>query len=70
MIIKPTAALDEIYKPMNLSSYSALISSNININNYWIEKAKDRVKVGTSYSKSCQIDYLLVKSGVNWWDEI
>lgn len=70
IIIKPTEALDEIYKPMNLSSYSTLLSANININNYWIEKAKDRVKVGTSYPKSCQVDYLIIKSGVNWWDEI
>jgi hypothetical protein len=70
MIIKPTEALDGIYKPMNLSSYSTLLSSNININNYWLEKAKDRVRVGTSYPKACQIDYLIIKSGVNWWDEI
>jgi hypothetical protein len=70
MIIKPTEALDEIYKTMNLSSYSVLTSSNININSYWLEKAKDRVKIGTSYPISCQIDYLVIKSGVNWWDEI
>lgn len=70
MIIKPTAALDEIYKDMNLSSYSVLLSSSININSYWLEKAKDRVKIGTSYPKACQIDYLIIKSGVNWWDEI
>ncbi len=70
IIIKPTESLDDIYKPMNLSSYSVLLSSDTNINNYWLEKAKDRVKVGTSYSTPCQIDYLLIKSGVNWWDEI
>jgi hypothetical protein len=70
MVIKPTEAMDEIYKGMNLSSYSVLLSSNININTYWLEKAKDRVKIGTSYPKSCQIDYLMIKSGINWWDEI
>ncbi len=70
VVIKPTAELDEIYQTMNLSSYSVLLSSNININSYWIEKKVDRVKVGTSYPKSCQIDYLIIKSGANWWDEI
>jgi hypothetical protein len=70
MIIQPTESLDEIYKPMKLSSYSVLLSSNININSYWLEKAKDRVKVGTSYAKACQIDYMIIKTGVNWWDEI
>lgn len=70
IIIKPTSENDNIYQPMNLSSYTTLLSSNININNYWLEKAVDRVKVGTSYSSACQIDYLIIKSGVNWWDEI
>jgi hypothetical protein len=70
MIIKPTAEKDEIYKPMNLSSYSTIITANININNYWIEKYNDRVKIGTSYPKACRLDYLLIKSGINWWDEI
>lgn len=70
MIIRPTEELDEIYKAMNLSSYTVLLSSNTNINSYWLEKAKDRVKVGTSYTTPCQIDYLIIKSGVNWWDEI
>lgn len=70
MIIRPTVNVDEIYKPMSLSSYTVLLSSDTNINSYWLEKAKDRVRVGASYSTPCQIDYLIIKSGVNWWDEI
>jgi hypothetical protein len=68
-VIKPTTDLDGIPQEMNLSDYSVLISSNVNINTYWTEKSSDRVKIFTSFSRSCIIDYLFIKEGINWWDE-
>ena len=50
--------------------YSIVISSNENINTYYIEKGKDRAKIGTSYPASCTIDYFMVKTGVDWWNLI
>lgn len=71
-IIKPDVALDNIYKPMNLpQGYSVLLSTNKNINIYWIEKAVDRTRIGTSYPmENCTVDYFFVEKGLNWWDEI
>jgi hypothetical protein len=51
-------------------NYSIIISSNENINTYYMEKGSDRVKVGTSYPAPCTIDYLMVKNGVDWWNLI
>jgi hypothetical protein len=51
-------------------NYSIIVSSNENINIYYMEKGSDRVKIGTSYSTPCIIDYLIVKNGVDWWNLI
>jgi hypothetical protein len=67
-LIKPSTALDGFQHLPDLSSYSIILSSNTNINTYWIEKATDRVKIGTSYPTPCSIDYLMVKTGVDWWN--
>ena len=69
-IIQPSTTEDNNLQPMDLSDYSVILSSNININTFWIEKAADRVKIGTSFPAACTIDYFIIKSGVNWWNEI
>jgi hypothetical protein len=51
-------------------NYSVVISSNENINTYYIEKGTNCVKIGTSYPASCYIDYFIVKTGVDWWNLI
>ncbi len=70
MIIKPDQILDGFVENMNLDNYSVILTSNNNINMFWVEKAIDRVKIGTSFETPCVIDYLIIKSGVNWWNEI
>jgi hypothetical protein len=70
MIIKPDNTTDGFYQDMNLSDYSIILSSNININTFWLEKSVDRVKIGTSFPAACTIDYFIIKSGVNWWNEL
>lgn len=70
MIIRPTLALDGITTDMNLDDYAVILTSDTNINNYWIEKGTDRVKIGTSYPTTCVIDYMFIKTGINWWEEI
>lgn len=67
-LIKPTFALDGFQTLPNLNSYSIILSSNTNINTFWIEKTTDRVKIGTSYPTPCSVDYLMVKTGVDWWN--
>jgi hypothetical protein len=75
LIIRPTQAIDGISANnlMDFSSaqdYSVILSSNININTFWMDKRADRVKIGTSYANRCIIDYLFIKTGLNWWDEV
>jgi hypothetical protein len=70
LIIKPEKSIDGNYIPMNLDDYSVILTSNNSINMFWIEKAVDRVKVGTSFPTACTVDYLIIKTGVNWWNEI
>jgi hypothetical protein len=70
MIIKPDQELDGFVENMNLNDYSVILTSNNNINMFWIEKAIDRVKIGTSFETPCVIDYLIIKAGVNWWNEL
>jgi len=70
MIIQPNFVQDGITTPMDLEDYTVILSSNTNINNYWIEKGTDRVKIGTSYPIACVIDYMFIKTGINWWEEI
>jgi hypothetical protein len=75
LIIRPTLINDGIstsnlMKFAQSNSYSVILSSNTNINTYWIDKRADRVKVGTSYPVQCIINYLFIKTGLNWWDEI
>ena len=68
--------IDSAGKPIVDSSgnteynYSIMLSSNENINRYYVEKASDRVKIGGSYPVNCNIDYLMVKTGVDWWNLI
>ena len=78
-IIKPSIQKDGIptqelskfdYRVKTGTNWSMLISSNININSFWIEKGLDRIKIGTSYPKVCIIDYLIIQAGLNWWDII
>jgi hypothetical protein len=68
-IIKPTAFMDGIQQTPNLTDYSVILTPSSNINMFWCEKATDRVKIATSYPKQCIIDYLLIKKGIDWWDE-
>jgi hypothetical protein len=75
LIIRPSKALDGISDNnlmsfTNSSDYSTILSTNTNINTYWISKRSDRVKIGTSYPIKCIINYLFMKTGLNWWDEI
>lgn len=67
-LIKPSLALDGFQQLPNLDSYSIILSSNTNINTFWLEKAPDRVKIGASYPTPCSVDYLMVKTGVDWWN--
>ena len=70
-IIKPSSQLDGITIPMNLENgYSTILSTSNNINTFWIEKASDRVKIGSSYPVKTVIDYLIIKNGIDWWDEL
>lgn len=70
MIIRPTMSQDGITTNMDLDDYAVILTSNTNINNYWIEKGTDRVKIGTSHPTTCTIDYMFIKTGINWWEEI
>ena len=67
-LIRPTTSLDGFQVLPNLSSYSIILSSNVNINTFWINKAPDRVIIGTSYPTPCSVDYLMVQTGVDWWN--
>jgi hypothetical protein len=70
-IIKPTAYSDNHNIPMDFESgYSVFTSTNVNINTYWLEKSNDRAKIGTSFPAKCIIDYLFIKNGYDWWDEL
>lgn len=69
-IIEPeTTGADGFIQPMDLENYSIIVSSNVNINTFWIEKDTERVKIGTSLSKPCIIDFLIIETGVDWWNE-
>ena len=75
LIIRPDKLIDGISTNnlmnfTNSSDYSTILSSNISINTYWLDKRADRVKIGTSYPIKCIINYLFIKTGLNWWDEI
>ncbi|MCS7317925.1 MAG: hypothetical protein NZZ41_06445 [Candidatus Dojkabacteria bacterium] len=73
-IIKPTEDLDNIYSPMNIKEkhgYIILLSSNKNINIFWMEKYTDRFKIGCSFPiANCMVNYMIIKRGLNWWNEI
>lgn len=69
-IIRPTNELDDIVQDMDMSDYSVLLSSNSNINIFWNQKEENKVKISTSFPQTCIIDYLFVREGVNWWDEL
>ena len=69
IIIKPEES-DGYVTNMKLNNYSIILSSNVNINMFWTEKAKDRVRVATSFETPCKIDYFIVKVGLNWWQEL
>jgi len=71
-IIKPTVFSDGINIPMNFSNnlYSILTTTNTNINTFWIEKANDRAKVGTSFPIKCTMDYLFIQNGYQWWNNL
>lgn len=68
-IIQPTIDLDGIIMTPDLSEYSIILSTNININTFWVEKSVDRFKIATSFASSCIIDYLMIKKGIDWWNE-
>jgi hypothetical protein len=75
LIIKPTSLLDGISSNNtmdfdSIEDYSIILSSDTNINTYWSDKRADRVKINTSYPTQCIINYLIIKTGLNWWDEI
>lgn len=75
LIIRPNKIFDQIstnnlMQFTNSEDYSVILSSNVSINTYWLDKRSDRVKIGTSYSNKCIINYLFIKTGLNWWDEI
>lgn len=70
-IIKPSKVLDNIDIPMYLpDGYSTALSTSNNINTFWYEKANDRVKIGTSYPVKTTIDYLIIRNGIDWWEEL
>jgi hypothetical protein len=68
-IIKPDATIDQFTQLPDLEEYSIILTSDTNINTFWIEKASDRFKIGSSYDESCIIDYLMIKKGIDWWNE-
>jgi hypothetical protein len=75
LIIKPTREIDGISSNSlmdfkSVQDYSAIISSNTSINTYWMDKRSDRVKIGTSYPLKCEINFMFIQTGLNWWDEI
>jgi hypothetical protein len=69
-LIQPTLALDGFQVLPNLASYSAILSSNQNINTFWVNKEPDRVIIGTSYPIPCSVDWLMVQTGIDWWNLI
>jgi len=75
LIIRPNKVMDGISNNnlmnfTNSTDYSVVLSSNVSINTYWLDKRTDRVKIGTSYPIKCIINYLFIKTGLNWWDEL
>ena len=68
-IIKPTKLKDGILVEPNLDEYSVILSCNNNINTFWVEKASDRFKIAASFANPCIIDYLMIKKGIDWWNE-
>ena len=69
-IIKPSKPLDGIQIPMDLEDYSIILSSSNNINIFWMEKEVDRVRVGSSFPSKTTLDYLIIKTGIDWWEEL
>jgi len=69
-IIEPTTGIPDNFQQLpNLEEYSIILSTNNNINTYWVEKANDRFKIATSFDQACIIDYLMIKKGIDWWNE-
>lgn len=68
-IIQPDMDIDGHIMTPNLEEYSIILSTNSNINIFWVEKAADRFKIATSFANSCIIDYLMIKKGIDWWNE-
>jgi hypothetical protein len=72
-IINPLfqAEPDKFTTNMNMEQYSIILSTDSDINIFWKEKSNTKVKIGTSYPLTgIKVDFLIVKIGVNWWEEL
>jgi hypothetical protein len=72
--IKPEIGVDGDPAGMSIDptdpGYSVILSSNENINMYWTEKNKDSFRINTSSPAPCVVHWLVIRNGVEWWDEI
>ena len=74
LIIKPEIGVESESGNMNINvddpGYSIILSSNENINMYWVEKSNNQFRVRTSSPVPCTVHYLAIKNGIEWWDEL
>lgn len=73
-LIQPQIGVDGDPGSMSIDptnpGYSLLLSSNQNINIYWTNKNINQFSVKTSSPTDCILHWLVIKNGVEWWQEL
>lgn len=73
-IIQPKIGVESETGNMSIDpddpGYSVLLSSNQNINLYWDTKEINKFTIKTSSPTNCTVHYLVIKNGIEWWDEL
>lgn len=74
LLIKPDIAVQGDPGTMLIDptdpGYSLILSSNENINIYWTEKQSNQFRVKTSSPVACTVHWLVVRNGIEWWQEL
>lgn len=74
MLIRPEIGVSNDAGSMTIDptdpGYSVLLSSNENINIYWKNKESNQFRIKTSSPTSTTIHWLVIRNGVEWWQEL
>lgn len=74
LLIQPELGIQDDSGVMSVDptdpGYSILLSSNENINLYWDTKYIDKLLIKTSSPAPCIVHWLVIKNGVEWWQEL